>query len=182
MAGVIVDGTGAVSNAKCFNAAVVNLNSATITNAYGFYMDNLPAGVTNKYGVYISDVNASNYFGGNVGIGTAAQSTYKLAVNGDAIFTKIKVKTYASWPDYVFHSTYKLISLEELEEYIKRNNHLPDVPSAQDVEENGIDVTDNQARLLKKVEELTIYIIEMNKEVQKLKEENARIQKQVHGK
>ncbi|THU31128.1 hypothetical protein FAM09_29025 [Niastella caeni] len=107
---------------------------------------------------------------GSVGIGTSDPKTYKLAVNGSAIFTLVKVKAAATpWPDYVFHSTYSLRPLSELEQYIKKNHHLPEVPSATEVEKNGLDLGDNQAVLLKKIEELTLYAIEQDK---RLEEQN----------
>jgi len=108
------------------------------------------------------------YNSGNVSIGTADSKGYRFAVNGDAIFTKIKVKTNVSWPDYVFHKDYKLPTLEEIEKYIKLNQHLPGVPSAKEVEKNGLDVGNNQALLLKKIEELTLIIIEQNKRIKAL--------------
>jgi hypothetical protein len=64
------------------------------------------------------------------------------------------------WSDYVFNDDYKLRSLSSLESFIKQNKHLPEVPSAKEVEEKGISVGDNQALLLKKIEELTLYVIE----------------------
>ncbi len=96
---------------------------------------------------------------------------YSLAVNGSALFTKAVVKLYGNWPDYVFKPNYKLRSLEELELFIKTNNHLPDVPSAKQVEDKGIDVGDNQGILLKKIEELTLYLIEQNKKLALLQTE-----------
>jgi hypothetical protein len=108
---------------------------------------------------------------GNVGIGTSDPMQYRLAVNGDAIFTKIKVKTYATWPDYVFHPSYTLRPLSDLEKYIKEHGHLPEVPSAKEVEDNGMDVADNQALLLKKIEELTLYVIEQEKQLREIKNE-----------
>jgi hypothetical protein len=111
---------------------------------------------------------------GNVGIGTADTKTYKLAVNGNAIFNKVVVKAYP-WADYVFYSNYRLRPLSEVEQYINRYHHLPDVPSAEEVEKNGVDVGDNQATLLKKIEELTLYIIEQNKKIEKLTEQNKRL-------
>lgn len=116
--------------------------------------------------------NANLVVTGNVGIGTTDTKGYKLAVNGDAIFTKAKVKQYANWPDYVFHSTYRLRPLSELEKYVQQYKHLPDVPSAAEVEKNGLDLGDNQAVLLKKIEELTLYIIEQNKKIKELEEDN----------
>lgn len=97
---------------------------------------------------------------GNVGIGTLTPSE-KLAVNGNIRAKKIIVET--GWSDYVFADDYKLKSLNELASFIKQHKHLPDVPSAKEVEKSGISVGENQALLLKKIEELTLYIIEMKK-------------------
>jgi len=100
----------------------------------------------------------------NVGIGTVDTKGYKLAVNGTAIFTKVQVKAPSNpWPDYVFHPTYNLRSLSSLEAFININKHLPDVPSANEVEANGVDIAATQAVLLRKIEELTLYIIEQDK-------------------
>jgi hypothetical protein len=106
---------------------------------------------------------------GTVGIGTTDPKGYRLAVNGDAIFTKVKVKTYLNWPDYVFNPAYSLRPLSEVEKFIKEYQHLPEVPSAKEVENNGLDLGENQAMLLKKIEELTLYMIEQQKEIEKLK-------------
>ena len=73
------------------------------------------------------------------------------------------------WADYVFDKTYKLASLQSVEKYIAQNNHLPDVPSAATVAKSGIDLGDNQAVLLKKIEELTLYVIKLQKEIDQLK-------------
>jgi hypothetical protein len=116
---------------------------------------------------------------GNVGIGTADPKGYKLAVNGNAIFEKVIVKQYQNWPDYVFHATYRLRPLSEVEQFIKQYQHLPGVPSAADVEKNGLNLGDNQASLLKKIEELTLYLIEQNKEIAKKDTEVADLKKQL---
>jgi hypothetical protein len=105
---------------------------------------------------------------GNIGIATGDTKGYRLAVNGDAIFTKVKLKQYGAWPDYVFEGGYLLRPLSELEAFIKDNKHLPEVPSAAEMEKNGLDVGENQALLLKKIEELTLYIIEQNKKTEPL--------------
>jgi hypothetical protein len=104
---------------------------------------------------------------GNVGIGTEDTKGYKFAVAGSAIFTKVVVKPYP-WSDYVFYTNYRLRSLSEVEQYIKQHHHLPEVPSAEEVEKNGLNVGDNQATLLKKIEELTLYVIEQNKKIEDL--------------
>jgi hypothetical protein len=167
---IVIQGTGNVTNGICFLGAIVG-NSATVTNGYGLLINSFPSTVTNKWGVYIDDSNAKNYFGGSVSIGTTSDYGYKLAVNGSAIFTEAKVKLYSTWPDYVFHKNYDLLPLSELEKFIQQNNHLPNVPSAKDVKQNGgIELGDMSAKLLEKIEELTLYIIELKKENEEIKQ------------
>lgn len=111
----------------------------------------------------------------NVAIGTSDTKGYRLAVNGAAIFNTVKVKPTGSWPDYVFRKGYRLPGLGVLEQYIQKYRHLPGVVVAQEAEKNGIDVGENQATLLKKVEELTLYLIDENKQ---LKAQNAKLAEQ----
>ncbi len=113
---------------------------------------------------------------GDMGIGTSSPSE-KLEVAGNALIDgeiyskKVKVSTNpGNWPDYVFEPNYKLQSLSELEKYIQANKHLPEVPSAIEVKEKGQDLGEIQATLLKKVEELTLYMIEQNKKQESLKD------------
>jgi len=105
-----------------------------------------------------------------IGSTTLPFSDAKLSVNGYTYSKKVKV-TQTGWPDYVFHKDYFLRSLPEIENYIQQHQHLPGVPSAADVEKEGLDLGDNQVALLKKIEELTLYIISLNKEVEALKNE-----------
>lgn len=111
---------------------------------------------------------------GNVGIGTSTPPE-KLSVEGTIAARKVKV-TQALWPDYVFDKKYKLLSLEEVERYIQKNSHLPAVPSASEVQKEGIDVGDNQAMLLRKIEELTLYLIEQNKKIVELEKNLKKLQ------
>ena len=83
---------------------------------------------------------------------------------------KYWVDLEADWPDYVFAEDYNLIELEKVEHYIQENNHLPGVPSAQEVEEEGVSLGKMNKVLLEKVEELTLYMIEMNKKNEALEE------------
>lgn len=97
------------------------------------------------------DVNGNIFSSGKIAIGTtdmAKMGTFSLAVNGDAIFKKVKVNIYANRPDYVFYINYELRSLKELENFIQQNKHFPDGPSAADVEKNGVDLGINQSILL----------------------------------
>jgi hypothetical protein len=99
---------------------------------------------------------------GNVGIGTATPNA-KLAVNGNIRAHEIKVET-ANWPDYVFAKDYQLPSLKETEQHIKEKGHLPGIPSAEEVKTNGVDLGEMNAKLLKKIEELTLYLIDIKKD------------------
>ncbi len=112
--------------------------------------------------------------GGNIGIGTLTPSE-KLAVNGKIRAKEIKVEN-SNWPDFVFAGTYALPTLEETKRHIKEKGHLPGIPSAKEVKSNGVDLGDLNAKLLQKIEELTLYLIEMNNtiktqqiEIEKLK-------------
>jgi len=120
----------------------------------------------------------------SIGIGTSNTQGYKLAVNGTAIFTKIKVKTAGTWPDYVFAKDYRLTDLSQLEQYITEHHHLPGIASEKEVAMNGIDVGDHQAALLKKVEELTLYLIDENKrltgQINRMEDQEIRLQQQQH--
>lgn len=111
---------------------------------------------------------------GNVGIRTANENeTYALAVNGTIGAKEIQVEnTSNAWPDYVFDDQYKLPSLSEIGAYINANKHLPEMPSAEQVEKDGHALGEMDVLLLKKVEELTLYIIEQNKQ---LEEQNNRL-------
>jgi len=102
---------------------------------------------------------------GNIIIGQTTQvnSAYKLDVYGSARATAITVN--ATGADFVFESTYKLFSLPEIEKYIQANHHLPEIPSAKEMQTNGLNVGDNQIKLLQKVEELTLFMIEKDKQI-----------------
>jgi hypothetical protein len=111
--------------------------------------------------------NVKNFLvmGNNVGIGTMSPDS-KLTVAGNIHAKEVKVTLNAgSVPDYVFSQDYKLQSLQEIEEYIKQNSHLPEIPSAKEIEKNGLLLAQMNMSLLKKIEELTLYMIEMKKEL-----------------
>lgn len=81
--------------------------------------------------------------------------------------------------DFVFEPDYKLLSIPALADYIKMNKHLPDVQPASEMETNGINVAEMQSKLLQKVEEQTLYIIDLNKRMEKLEKENGELKKQI---
>jgi len=111
--------------------------------------------------------------GGDVLIGTTNETAglgYKLRVNGKVICTELRVQTNGAWPDYVFHDEYKLMPLHDLKKYILTENHLPNIPSASEINaQGGFDTGDMQSRLIEKVEELTLYILDLQNQVNELK-------------
>jgi hypothetical protein len=107
---------------------------------------------------------------GKVGIGTLNPDQL-LTVNGTIHSKEVKVDLSVPGPDYVFEKSYDLPSLDEVKSYIDENKHLPEVPSAKEMEKNGINVGEMNMLLLKKVEELTLYLVEQKKEIENLKSE-----------
>ncbi len=112
---------------------------------------------------------------GKVGIGTTSP-TYELTVNGTIRAKELIIDT--GWADYVFEDEYKLRPLQDVQKFIENNKHLPEIPSAQEVAKNGVSLGDVQTKLLQKVEELTLYLIEMDKTVTSLQNRLAALQKE----
>ena len=106
---------------------------------------------------------------GNVGIGTTTP-TEKLSVNGN-IRAKKLIVTQNGWPDYVFSKSYHLMPLDKLEAFVQRNSHLPEIPSAAEVESKGLDMGKTQALLLKKMEEMTLYVLDLQRQIKKQQQE-----------
>ncbi len=104
----------------------------------------------------------------NLGIGTASPDS-KLTVKGKIHAEEVKVDLSVPGPDYVFKEGYDLKTLEEVQNYIKEHGHLPNIPSALDMETNGIQLGEMNMKLLEKIEELTLYIIELKEENKRLK-------------
>ncbi len=104
-----------------------------------------------------------------IGANLNTATGYKLAVSGKVICEEVKVKLSGSWPDYVFDTKYKLSSLYELEKFIKENKHLPNIPAASEIEANGLELGEMQKKMMEKIEELTLYVIELKKELDVLK-------------
>lgn len=112
--------------------------------------------------------SGNNYLAGSLSLNTTDNHGYQLAVNGQAVFNKVVVKQYP-WSDYVFDTTYRLAPITEVDQFIRANHHLPEIPSADSVAKAGIDVGANQAALLKKIEELTLYVISLQQQIDELK-------------
>jgi hypothetical protein len=116
---------------------------------------------------------------GAVGIGVTSGASipagFLLAVDGKIISEEVKVQLSGNWPDYVFNNNYPLRSFDELRNYIALNKHLPNIPAAAEVEKNGIEVGDMQKRMMEKIEELTLYILELEKKIKDLEKKTEKI-------
>jgi hypothetical protein len=135
-----------------------------LVHSYDLNKDELVINYEGDFEDGVRIMGPSVLFYGNVGIGLLPPTGYKFAVDGKIIAEEIMVKMSENWPDYVFSDSYKMRSLEELETFIKKNNRLPDVPSANEVKENGIAIGEMNKILLEKIEETTLYLIELKKQ------------------
>ncbi|MFT6338102.1 MAG: hypothetical protein ACJATI_004873 [Halioglobus sp.] len=114
----------------------------------------------------------NTYVSSDLHIGTQADpydGEYRLILDGKMIAEEVRVQNSLDWPDYVFREDYKLLSLPQLEAYIQKHNHLPNIPSASEVEKEGILLGEMQIKLMEKVEELTLHLIAQQKEIEILK-------------
>jgi hypothetical protein len=176
------------------NSILLSGGSGTATSKIGFNADGnnyFIQGITN--GIQYSPYSVGNFsftsgsgnwkfVNGSVNIGaTNMPANYKLAVGGDVIAERVVVKLQANWPDYVFKTGYSLRPLSEVEAFVRTNNHLPDVPSEAEIKEKGIDMEQMNATLLKKVEELTLYLIDIKKENIEMKKQNDTLLKRVEN-
>lgn len=176
-----------VFNDKIYIRSAAKWGSIYYRKTYGYgissaympltYVTAEPAGVVAKSRqpfYYDFDANVKHEYpsltyDGNVGIGTPNPDA-KLTVKGTVHAEEVKVDLNVPAPDYVFEDTYNPISLEEIKGYISSEKHLPEIPSAKQMEANGIDLGDMNMKLLKKVEELTLYVIEQNEIIKQQQE------------
>ena len=146
-------------------ARIIGSTTPSLTNDSLYIMTRDTTRIT------IESTGGKVWFAKAVGIGTAKMGQgYMLSVNGKARAREVVVNL-DTWSDFVFDDNYKMPSLFELEEIIKRDHHLPGVPSAQEVKDNGVSLGEMNKILLQKVEELTLYITEMNKRITLLEEQ-----------
>lgn len=128
-----------------------------------FFASNQPA--TGLIWNYQLSPESFNFYSGNGNLGLGINNPQeRLAVNGKIRAKEIKVEM-ANWPDYVFENDYKIISLQELEKYIKEKKHLPEMPTAKEVEAGGVELGEMNKLMLKKIEELTLYLIEKDRQL-----------------
>lgn len=135
--------------------------------------------VTGVYALRIQrgsiDGDGNETFDKALQLNIAGSNKTDMKLTGDLFCAEVNIVADVTWPDYVFNEEYNLKSLSELEKFLKQNKHLPDVPSAADIKEKGINVGEINAILLKKIEELTLYLIEQNKKISSLEEEMTKI-------
>jgi len=108
--------------------------------------------------------------------------SYKLAIAGNVIAEEVNVSPQGEWPDYVFQSDYKLLPLDQLAEFIRRHQHLPDIPSASEIEEEGVELGRMNVKLLEKIEELTLYLIRQNKHMKRMEKEIIELRRAIENK
>jgi hypothetical protein len=137
--------------------------------------DNLRVGTnsSNTEGKFVVRVGGSDRIlvdntGLSVGT-TSAAPGYMFRVGGKMICEEVKVKLEGSWPDYVFDKKYSLPTLPELQRFIEENKHLPNIPPASIIEKNGVELGDMQRKMMEKIEELTLYILQLHNEIETLK-------------
>lgn len=152
---------GTSANAFDGTAAFAGTTHTTHIN-YGVDEDTYIRGGKDNSRIFMADNP-----GGAVGIGTYNTAGYKLAINGNVRAKEVVVET--AWADYVFDDAYQLPSLESVERFVKVNKHLPNIPAADDIQKNGLSIAKVQTKMMEKIEELTLYVIELKKEIELLK-------------
>lgn len=181
---------GGASNGKskfllsdAYNNEIFKINDNGLGNVFVHFPKENSRVVIAGWGDYLPEhkfvVRGSSMIEGNIltdsniGIGTNlfadGSDSYRLSVNGAVRAHRVKV--YTTWADFVFEEGYQLPTLEEVEQHINEKGHLKDIPSAEEVEKNGIELGEMNKLLLQKIEELTLYLIEVNKELEEVKTE-----------
>jgi hypothetical protein len=140
-----------------------SINQSTTTN------NNRIVNMNNRniwFNTSTSQNNGKIYIGSNTSYPNST-GNYKLFVEGGILTEKVKValRNSNNWADYVFDKNYKLMPLEEVEKFVKQNNHLPRINSAEELSNDGLDIAEMQAKHMEKIEELTLYAIEQNKKI-----------------
>lgn len=159
---VVTVSTDGMLSSTDYSTFYDNLGNHTATQNINLSGNKIVGSSTGTKGIYVSS-------SGNVRIGDGSMiPTNALEVNGTVRSKEVVVETN-NWSDFVFDTEYELMSLSETDRYIHENGHLPDIPSASEVRENGIELGEMNALLLRKIEELTLYVIELEKEIQKIK-------------
>ena len=136
-----------------------------------FYADNVPT-ISGTEFTPTTRLFIGNH--GRIGVGTT-NPDMELTVKGNIHAEEVKIDLNVPAPDYVFKEGYILRSIKDVERFIKENNHLPEMPSAKEFEQNGVMQAEMDMNLLKKIEELTLYTIQQQKEIEELKIQNKKL-------
>ncbi|WP_321827239.1 LamG domain-containing protein [Maribacter dokdonensis] len=162
---------GRIDNVMIWNRALTSAEQNTLVNDNLGYNDfsTTPTepSTGNESSIWTSVGNNIFYTTGSVGIGTDTPNT-KLSVNGNIRAREVKVET-ANWPDYVFTEKHNLLTLKNLQIYIEENGHLPNIPNAKEVESNGLELGEINRLLLEKIEEIILYTLQQQKEIDELR-------------
>lgn len=165
--GVFIEKSNEALGISGTNSAINFYNSGNFKSFISHSTGGLYLGVND--GNIRLDVTNGHVAIGPVILTGANADAYKLAVNGKMICEEVRVKLAGNWPDYVFKNDYKLLPLSELKKFIEKNNHLPNIPKATVIEKEGMEVGEMQKRMMEKIEELTLYIIDLQNQVDQLK-------------
>ena len=189
---ILLNGTPLENNGSPWTTTGNNLSYTTGSIGIGTPSPNYAldvAGTINATNILINNAplpnspwalsgNDVSYTSGNVGIGTTNTQGFMFAVAGNMVAEAVKVELEGNWPDFVFEKDFDLQSLKEIETYINKNGHLPNVPSAEEIKNNGINLGEMDATLLQKIEELTLHSIQQQKEIDSLKGINQKLSEQ----
>ncbi len=169
-----------------FGMPLIQLNVTDHNDSDAYYDYSMGMLPYNHNGISIGTVGIRNSFDkgfvmtqdGHMGINTDNPGDYTLAVEGK-IGAREVVVTQGAWADYVFDDAYNLPTLNEVESYINEHKRLPDVPSAKEISEKGLPVSDMMTKQMQKIEELTLYLIDMKKELTEIGAENTRLKERI---
>ena len=183
---LVADSSGGSNTAVGYSALKTN-KTGTSNTAIGSGADVGSNSLTNATSIGAGAIaTTSNSMvlgttGTAVCIGTSTPATgFILNVAGNVICEELQVEAQASWPDYVFDKNYKLMSIQDLETSIQANKHLPNLPPACEVEEKGMKLGEMQSKIVEKLEEADLYIIQLEKHIETLEKQNADVQKQMN--
>lgn len=168
-------GRGSSLNNKSGNVFIGNWAGYYENNNNKLYIENSGADSANAliYGEFNNNhlaVNGKMFIKDSLRIGTLkTASGFLLSVGGKIACEEVQVALQVDWPDYVFTPDYKLTSIQELEKYIQKNHHLPNIPSAVELKTSGLNLGEMQSLMMEKIEELSLYIIDLQNQVEELK-------------
>ncbi|WP_010518684.1 LamG domain-containing protein [Croceivirga radicis] len=173
---------GDIDNLMIWNRALTTEEQEVLINqnlVFNDFQDTTqPDGNDNNYtSIWSENATTASYLG-SVAVGSSTvPNGYKLAVDGKLISEEVKVQLRENWPDYVFLDGYTLLPIKELEAFIQKEKHLPNIPSAEAIHKNGLELGEMNRLLLEKIEELTLHVIAQQKQIDSLRLELLELKK-----